>query len=130
MLLKFILPLIIGPSRYPFSAKILEKLQNSYFPKAIFFLHTLCPAWLQRSSLVFKIKRQFFLKTFEMVSFSRKPSLHGRRSKRKGKGIRARELPLPLLTPATQATVNPEQNLRLSLPSLLVQYVLSPAQLL
>ena len=65
-----------------------------------------------------------------MVLFSRKPSLHVRRSKRKGKGIRARELPLPLLTPSTQATVNPEQKkLRLSLPSLLVQYVLSPAQL-
>ena len=78
--------------------------KNFQFSKANFFLHTLHSAWLQRSNLVFKIKRQFFL-----VSFSRKPSLHVRRSKRKGKGIRTRELPLPLLTPATQATVNPEQ---------------------
>ena len=83
--------------------------KNFQFSKANFFLHTLHSAWLQRSNLVFKIKRQFFLKTFQIVSFSRKPSLHVRRSKRKGKGIRARELPLPLLTPATQATVNPEQ---------------------
>ena len=85
--------------------------KNFQFSKTNFFLHTLHSVWLQRSNLVFKIKRQFFLKTFQMVSFSRKPSLHVRRSKRKGKGIRARELPLPLLTPATQATVNPEQKI-------------------
>ena len=57
-----------------------------------------------------------------MVSFSRRPSLACVASFRKGRG---RELGREnFYFPATQATENPEQKLRLSLPSLLVQYVL------
>ena len=67
-----------------------------------------------------------------MVSFSRKPSLHVRRSKRKGKGIRAREPPLPLLTPATQATVNPEQKITTlsPVPACPIRIESSPAPLI